>query len=705
MVLVEGPADATPMIADADRRRDPAAGGDPRLPHRRRHPERPVAVRRLLAGAGRAALGRGARGPGAVHRPRRRGRARGPRAATAAASAAATATPTAATGPAPTAARPPGPAIPGERRRSRSTSRSPPASAAQLRRGLGRADRGARPRARRRPRDAARLRRPGPRPRRRSAGPATRSWPRAICRRRRPRSAPSGSRSWSAPPTPPRSPPATSPWPRPPALPPPVPSAVTVIPYSFPRLAEQLGYGAGNRAPRYFQRAHDAGCDLGRASLETLVEIGEHLRLRGFAVSLADTLEAWRLATMLAQIRGKTAPSLDEAREAAIATLGRGDAAAVDAALEPAAIGRAVGRVGGALGPNALVDELWRELRARRLPATDQPEDFSLTLNDEVQVGTSVFLHRLRIADVPYASFLGAGRGARADDGDTGLARARPGPRGVDRAVDARPPTSRWSSRSSSAARSPRSAPGSSAGAWPRPPTTGEAAEVLLDAVIARCPEVVAAGPGRLRRAGRGRRRRAVAGPGRGRAVEPGLVRDLARRRDRRRTRWRRSLATTFERAVLRAPAAAATDGDGVDRSRHALRALHEVAMAQVRVDRDAYLAAARDLADRDAQPPAPGRARARPALPGGRARRRRGRHRPRPPPGARQPAGRRRRAAGRLRRGQRAGRGQEPAGGGRARSASWRSSATRRWSTSSRSCAARSATSARPSGATSSTT
>jgi Family of unknown function (DUF5682) len=386
------------------------------------------------------------------------------------------------------------------------------------------------------------------------------------------------------------------------SLPAPVPSAVTVIPYSFPRLAEQLGYGAGNRAPRYFHRAHDAGCDLGRASLETLVEIGEHLRLRGFAVSLADTLEAWRLATMLAGIRGKTAPSLDEAREAAIATLGRGDAAAVDAALEPAAIGRAVGRVGGALGPNALVDELWRELRARRLPATDQPEDFSLTLNDEVQVGTSVFLHRLRIADVPYASFLGAGRGARADDGDTGLAR-------LGRVREAW--TAQWTPAtdvalveqvvlgSSLAEVSARILGRRLAAA----PTTGEAAEVLLDAVIARCPDVVARALAAcdaraavdddvpsLARAAVALSGLASYGTSRGDAIAEDAVAAL--------------LATTFERAVLRAPAAAATDGDGVDQVAHALRALHEVAMAQVRVDRDAYLAAARDLADRDASHP-----------------------------------------------------------------------------------------------------
>ena len=84
-------------------------------------------------------------------------------------------------------------------------------------------------------------------------------------------------------------------------LPAPVPSAATLIPFSFPRLAEQLGYGAGNRAPQYYQRAHDAGCSFTRATLEVLVEFTEHLRLRGFMASLADTIEAYRLAVTLAR--------------------------------------------------------------------------------------------------------------------------------------------------------------------------------------------------------------------------------------------------------------------------------------------------------------------------------------------------------------------------------------------------------------------
>lgn len=211
-----------------------------------------------------------------------------------------------------------------------------------------------------------------------------------------------------------------------------VPSELTVIPYSFTRLAGQVGYGAGNRAPRYYQKAHDAGCDYTRATLEVLIEFTEHLRVRGFAASLADTIEAYRLAVTLAQLRDKHAPGLDEVRDATIATMCRGEARHVDEFLWPSVVGKTVGKVGVRIGKNSLQTEFWAEVAARGLPRADDAEEFTLRLADPVQVQTSAFLHRLRIAGVPYATYRGsqatARPGAAPDDeagGVDALARVR----------------------------------------------------------------------------------------------------------------------------------------------------------------------------------------------------------------------------------------------------------------------------------------
>jgi hypothetical protein len=64
----------------------------------------------------------------------------------------------------------------------------------------------------------------------------------------------------------------------------------------------------------------------------------------------------------------------------------------------------------------------------------------------------------------------------------------------------------------------------------------------------------------------------------------------------------------TFDRAVLRLPGAAAVDGEALAPVKAALRGLHEVAHAQPRVDRAAWIAAARATsASAEAHPGAAG--------------------------------------------------------------------------------------------------
>ena len=385
-------------------------------------------------------------------------------------------------------------------------------------------------------------------------------------------------------------------------LPKPVPASVTLIPYSFPRLAQQLGYGAGNRAPHFYQRAHDAGCDFHRATLEALITFTEHLRLRGFAASLADTIEAYRLAIMLADTRGKAGPGLDEVREAAVATLCRGDASHIDAFLWSTVVGKNVGRVASRIGRNALQEEFWREVRERRLPETDAPESFTLRLNNDVEIGTSVFLHRLRIAGIPYASFQGtrgaAGRASQTEEAAGGfeaLSRAREVWEAqwtpatdvglVERIifgntlqdVAARLLDEKLQSASS----------------------TATAAEVLVESVIASCPQTLDAALVACERfaaldddlpslaaACRALSGLAAYGTSRARALEgDDAVPVLCRK--------------TFSRAVLRLGDAVMGTDEAVAPVREAMRTLHDIALAQPIVDKTLWVDAAGDLVRR----------------------------------------------------------------------------------------------------------
>jgi hypothetical protein len=391
------------------------------------------------------------------------------------------------------------------------------------------------------------------------------------------------------------------------ALPAPAAVALTIIPYSYARLAADLGYGAGNRAPRYYQRAHDAGCDFRRASLELLIEVAEALRLRGFAASLADVLDAYRLATTLADHREKHAPGLDEVREAAVATFGRGEPGRlIEEVVAQAARGRTVGRVSARVGRSSLEEEFWREVRARKLPDGDAPETFTLHLANVVEIGTSVFLHRLRVLAVPYASYVGAQRARGRDlDEEAGGVAALARVREVWEA--------QWTPATDLALVEAIVLGETLADAAGRvlarrleeARTTAAAASVLLEAVVtaahgiadealAACarlgavdddlPSLAAACRALSGLVAYGSSRAVPLTPSHGgRAGDEALV---------------PLLSSLYTRAVLRAPSACVGDDEAVARAREALRTLHELATTQPAVDGEAWWATARALAD-----------------------------------------------------------------------------------------------------------
>lgn len=184
----------------------------------------------------------------------------------------------------------------------------------------------------------------------------------------------------------------------------------TIIPFSYPRLSEQSGYGAGNRAPWYYQQIYDAQGDVAKASLSALLDVTARLREKGWNTSIADTIEAWRLAKNLSGMRDKSAPGLQELRDAAVACLLQGSVSPAEEILRDATIGRHVGKVSALVGRNALQDEFYAETESRRLPVLDQPQDVLVHLTNDLEKETSAFLHRLRASKIPYATLLEPGR-------------------------------------------------------------------------------------------------------------------------------------------------------------------------------------------------------------------------------------------------------------------------------------------------------
>src|SRR5205807_127914 len=100
----------------------------------------------------------------------------------------------------------------------------------------------------------------------------------------------------------------------PPPEPPPGTVYTTVVPYSFFRVSEMAGYGAGNRAPQFYQTCYDLTA-AGRATdipLEHAIAVLRQVRKGGDPLSTADAIAVTHHAALLARLRGRPHPVLDD---------------------------------------------------------------------------------------------------------------------------------------------------------------------------------------------------------------------------------------------------------------------------------------------------------------------------------------------------------------------------------------------------------
>ena len=196
------------------------------------------------------------------------------------------------------------------------------------------------------------------------------------------------------------------------------PAQIALIPYSYPRLSEQAGYGAGNRAPWYYQQIWELAGDYAAATRRALVVAARALREKGYAASPAQAIDGYTLASTLASMREKLAPGVDELVDAAVACFGQGHGNAVAEAMQKVLIGDAVGRITGRAGRTPLQEEFHAAVERLRLPALDTPKQVLVHLaGNPVEAEQSVFLHRLVALGVPYGHELASGLGGRLAQG------------------------------------------------------------------------------------------------------------------------------------------------------------------------------------------------------------------------------------------------------------------------------------------------
>ena len=181
-----------------------------------------------------------------------------------------------------------------------------------------------------------------------------------------------------------------------------VKTEATWAPWSYERLAASSGYRAGVISPEWYDlvwHARDAG-----VAAQWMTRTARLLREEDLDASPASVIEAVRLADMLAGMRGRGRPGLEDLQEACLGTLLSGNPAPMALIHRKLVIGERLGTVPEGAPQTPVQADLAAQARRLRLPLQAGPRPLELDLRTETDLARSRLLHRLLLLDVPWGT-------------------------------------------------------------------------------------------------------------------------------------------------------------------------------------------------------------------------------------------------------------------------------------------------------------
>ncbi|MCL2083348.1 MAG: DUF5682 family protein [Oscillospiraceae bacterium] len=174
---------------------------------------------------------------------------------------------------------------------------------------------------------------------------------------------------------------------------------ISVIPYSYRRMASQSGYGGGNACPRYYEKLFEHPPQDVPALF--LTELACEYRKCGAFVSTADVQDAVSLAYSLGACKNGR-PVYSDLRDAGFYCFGKKEK--LQRALDVYAIGENTGVVPPGVSFTPLCQDFREQLELLKIKLPkDGSMRLSLRLGDRLGREQSVFLHRLGILNLPIA--------------------------------------------------------------------------------------------------------------------------------------------------------------------------------------------------------------------------------------------------------------------------------------------------------------
>lgn len=184
-------------------------------------------------------------------------------------------------------------------------------------------------------------------------------------------------------------------------MPKPCHTHATWLPWTYSRLSLKSGYGAGIASPGWFEHLWRNPND--RYGHHWLSRVAQLMRSKKMDVSTAHVIEAARLAEALAAMRQLSRPSLLEMNEAVQSVIGNGDALLLQLIDKELIVSEKMGKVPDNLPKPPIQLDFEQKIKSLRLTLSEMEKELVLDLRNETDLWRSRLLFSLQILNIPWA--------------------------------------------------------------------------------------------------------------------------------------------------------------------------------------------------------------------------------------------------------------------------------------------------------------
>jgi len=173
-------------------------------------------------------------------------------------------------------------------------------------------------------------------------------------------------------------------------------------PWSYSRLAKESGYGAGVKAPMWYDILYRFPDNPG---MHWMAYTAHELRKAGYETPPSLSIDATLLSSNLAALRGLTKPGYQELTDASVAVFGYTDEGMINRIYEDIPVGNIIGSIPDTAERLPIQEDFEKQCRQLRL-SKDLKHTYStprqLDFRKELHRSISAFLHQLIIIGIPW---------------------------------------------------------------------------------------------------------------------------------------------------------------------------------------------------------------------------------------------------------------------------------------------------------------